>query len=108
MTTLKRRAAPWKLLNMPYYPKFSNKHQEQMLKLIRKCSDCKNLNKALQKMGLKKAAQTRLLNRFRKLGISPVTLCNDSRIDSLPGLHKLKSIVFDRLEGHKNESKRIR
>ena len=64
-------------------PKITEKHKAQMRELIQNCSDCENLYYALQKMDLSDKQRDRLLRQFRELGISPVTLRNDSPLEKL-------------------------
>ena len=67
------------------------KHQkmrERMLYLLRKTSDSESLTAALTKMQekyqLTNSQCNTVLKRFQKLGISPITLRNDSTFDELP------------------------
>ena len=72
-------------------PKISDEHRKQMQELIKKCSDCENLYQALQKMKLSDKQRNRLLRQFRELGISPVTLRNDSPLEKLPSIKEFIS-----------------
>ena len=72
-------------------PRINDEHRKQMQELIKKCSDCENLYYALQKMDLSGKQRDRLLRQFRKLGISPVTLRNDSPLEKLPSIKTLIS-----------------
>ena len=69
--------------------KFENKLKDRMLYLIRKVSDS-NLSSALDSMckeyNLNSNQCDRILNRFDELGISPITLRNNSQFESLPSL----------------------
>lgn len=72
--------------------KLEDKIKDRMLYLIRKTSDG-NLSSALKKLceeyNLSNNQCDRILNRFDKLGISPITLQNNSRFESLPSLISL-------------------
>ena len=72
-------------------PKITEKHKVQMRELIQKCSDCENLYYALQKIKLSNKQRDRLLRQFRELGISPVTLRNDSPLENLPSIKEFLS-----------------
>lgn len=64
------------------------KVKERMLYLLRKVSDSKSLTAALEKMckeyDLSKSKSRTVLKKFRKLGISPITLQNSSKWGELP------------------------
>ena len=65
--------------------------QKRMLLLIRKCSDCKNLTQAikyLEENGVSKKQIACLLEKFRKIGVSPITLPNACEITCLEQLGK--------------------
>ena len=66
------------------------KTKEHMLYLIKKTSDGINLNSALNKiqdnLGISKRQANQILDKFRQLGISPVTLRNGSAFQDLPSL----------------------
>lgn len=70
--------------------KMKKKMRERMLYLLRKTSDSNNLDHALAKLGkkydLKESQVNRVLKKFQKLGISPITLQNRSAIDALLSL----------------------
>lgn len=70
--------------------KMKKKMRERMLYLLRKTSDSNNLDRALAKLrkkyDLKESQINRVLKKFQKLGISPITLQNRSAIDDLPSL----------------------
>lgn len=61
-----------------------------MLYLLRKTSDKDSLTAALdalrKKFNLSKSQCNTILNKFKNLGISPITLRNDSDFDVLPAL----------------------
>ena len=67
--------------------------RERMLYLLRKTSDSENLAAAQEKMKekfqLTDGQCKTVLNRFQKLGISPVTLTNSSGLERLPGMNLL-------------------
>lgn len=69
--------------------KLADKLKDRMLYLIRKVSDS-NLSSALDSMrkeyDLNNNQCERILNRFDELGISPITLRNNSQFESLPSL----------------------
>ena len=69
--------------------KLKDKLKDRMLYLIRKVSD-NNLLSALDSMckeyNLNSNQCDRILNRFDELGISPITLRNNSQFESLPSL----------------------
>lgn len=73
--------------------KLSKKSRERMLYLLRKTSDKDSLSAALddmrKKFGLKKGQCNTVLKKFRKLGISPITLANNSKFKELPTLTDL-------------------
>lgn len=68
----------------------SAKTKERMLYLMKKTSDSKNLNAALDKLRdrfeINRQQADRVLKKFRELGFSPVTLRNDSPYQELPSL----------------------
>lgn len=72
--------------------KLEAKMRDRMLYLIRKASDS-NLSSALEKMcrkyDLNNNQCERILDQFDALGISPITLRNDSKFSSLPSLISL-------------------
>ena len=67
---------------------FKTKTIERMLYLLRKTSDSESLTAALEKVksdfNLSKSQCKNVLDKFRKLGISPITLTNSSTFDELP------------------------
>ncbi|MDE7247777.1 MAG: hypothetical protein K2N43_07805 [Lachnospiraceae bacterium] len=71
----------------------SKKTRERMLYLLRKTSDKESLSAALEamqeKFDLKKGQCKTILKKFRKLGISPITLANKSSFKELPAWTKL-------------------
>ena len=68
----------------------SKKTRERMLYLLRKASDRKSLSAAIEDLkeefGLKSGQITRVLKKFDKLGISPITLTNTESEENLPAL----------------------
>jgi len=70
--------------------KMSAKMRERMLFLLRKASDRESLSTALVdlyfRFGMGKHQINTLLKKFRKLGISPITLRNSSSYSALPAL----------------------
>ncbi|MCF2661505.1 hypothetical protein [Pseudoflavonifractor phocaeensis] len=68
----------------------SKKTRERMLYLLRKASDRKSLSAAIEDLraefGLKSGQINRVLKKFDKLGISPITLTNADGEESLPAL----------------------
>lgn len=68
----------------------SAKTKERMLYLMKKTSDSKNLNAALDKLqdhfAINRKQADRILQKFQQLGISPVTLRNDSPYQELTSL----------------------
>lgn len=68
----------------------STKTQERMLYFLKKTSDGKNINSALEKTqdhcGINRRQANQILKKFRQLGFSPVTLRNGSAIRELPPL----------------------
>ena len=73
--------------------KLKKKTRERMLYLLRKTSDTEPLSTALAAMkkefGLNRNQCNMVLKKFRKLGISPITLTNDSRFEELHALRTL-------------------
>jgi len=73
--------------------KMKEKTRERMLYLLRKTSDKDSLSAALdamqEKFDLKKGQCNTVLKKFQKLGISPITLTNNSEFDELPALDDL-------------------
>lgn len=71
----------------------SRKYREKMLFLLRKTSDCGNLNAAVDALkgehDLNKAQVDRLYKKFAKLDLSPITLPNSCRIDRVESLGEL-------------------
>ena len=71
----------------------SGKMRDRMAYLLRKTSDSRNLTSALEKLkekyGLKSSQVNRILRRFQKLGISPITLPNTEKNSKLPPLEKI-------------------
>jgi len=69
------------------------KTRERMLHLLRKTSDNDSLSAALdamqEKFDLKNGQCNTVLKKFQKLGISPITLTNNSEFDELPALDNL-------------------
>ncbi len=69
------------------------KTRKRMLYLLRKTSDKDSLSAALEdmqeKFDLKKGQCNTVLKKFHKLGISPITLTNNSEFDELPALDDL-------------------
>lgn len=65
-----------------------------MLYLLRKTSDKDSLTAALgamqEKFDLKKGQCSTILNKFQKLGISPIILVNSSKFRELPYRTSLK------------------
>ena len=65
-------------------------NRKRMLYLLRKASDRESLTAALEKLGeeygLSKGQCGRVLKSFEKLGISPITLKNNSNFDELPSI----------------------
>ena len=61
-----------------------------MLHLLRKASDRKSLSAAIEDLkvefGLKSGQIARVLKKFDKLGISPITLTNTESEENLPAL----------------------
>ena len=61
-----------------------------MLYLLRKTSDKDSLTTALEHLkirdNLNKSQLNTILKKFKRLGISPITLRNDSKFDMLPAL----------------------
>lgn len=72
---------------------FGKKIKERMLHLLRKTSDKGSLSAALESMRekfhLKKNQCRTVLKKFQKLGISPITLANNSPFEELPFLSVL-------------------
>lgn len=70
--------------------KLKRKTRDRMLYLLRKTSDKDSLTAALEdlqtKHHLSKSQCNTILKKFQKLGISPITLRNDSDFDELPAL----------------------
>ncbi len=66
-----------------------DKDRQPMLELIRKCSDCENIRNAAKAMGFNRKALDKLLRRFKKLGISPVTIPNNNPVKHLSSLAEL-------------------
>lgn len=68
----------------------SKKTRERMLYLLRKASDRKSLSSAIEDLrvefGLKSGQIARVLKKFDKLGISPITLTNADSEENLPAL----------------------
>ncbi|MCF2660904.1 hypothetical protein [Pseudoflavonifractor phocaeensis] len=68
----------------------SKKTRERMLYLLRKASDRKSLSAAIEDLkvefGLKSGQINRVLKKFDKLGISPITLTNADSEEKLPVL----------------------
>ena len=68
----------------------SKKTRERMLYLLRKASDRKSLSAAIEDLkvefGLKSGQINRVLKKFDKLGISPITLTNTESEENLPAL----------------------
>ena len=66
------------------------KTRSRMLYLLRKTSDRDSLAAALEdlrtKENLSKSQCSNILKKFKRLGISPITLRNDSTFDTLPAL----------------------
>lgn len=64
--------------------------KEWMLYLLRKVSDSRDLSSAMDKLkdefGLKSHQCERILKRFAKLGINPITLPSTVCFDTLPNL----------------------
>ena len=64
--------------------------RERMLLLLRKCSDCKDLTKAIKYLeeegGISKKQIEDILEKFQKLGLSPITLPNAYEITNLQQL----------------------
>ena len=64
--------------------------RERMLFLLRKCSDCKNLTQAIKYLEEEGGASRKqiqcLLEKFRKIGVSPITLPNAWEITYLQEL----------------------
>ena len=69
------------------------KRMAQMVFLLRKTSDCGNLNAAVDALkgehDLNKAQVDRLYKKFAKLDLSPITLPNSCRIDRVESLGEL-------------------
>lgn len=69
------------------------KNRERMLYLLRKTSDSKSLSAALEKTkakyGLTAGQINRLLKKFDKLGVSPITLPNSREMEKLESLREL-------------------
>lgn len=69
------------------------KMKKRMLYLLRKTSDSETLTAALEKLrkkyGLSRNQCRNVLKKFKKLGISPITLTNSSKYDSLPPIDSL-------------------
>lgn len=55
---------------------FHKKTKKQMRRLVEKMSDCESLAAARKRMKLKEKDFIRLLDKFRKFGISPITIAN--------------------------------
>lgn len=74
--------------------KLKRKTRERMLYLLRKASDRNSLSATLDdlrdKYHLSKSQCNTVLKKFKKLGISPITLRNDSDFDELPALRLQK------------------
>ena len=70
----------------------SKKMRERMLYLLRKASDRKSLSAAIDDLrdefDLKTGQVARVLKKFDKLGISPITLANTDNEESLLALAK--------------------
>lgn len=67
-----------------------------MQRLCHKVSECDNLGNALNRMGLGKKEQRRLLRLFAKLNLSPVTLPNEKTPKQLPSIAEfMKEDVAD-------------
>lgn len=62
------------------------KAKKRMLKLLRKVSDSKSLDAALDKLCLSNKQCNTLLKRFEELDIHPISLRNDSKQEQLPSL----------------------
>ncbi len=69
--------------------KIKDEDRQPMLELVRKCSDCENICNAARAMELNRKSLEKLLRRFKKLGISPVTIPNNNPIKRLPSLTEL-------------------
>ena len=71
----------------------SKKMRERMLYLLRKASDRKSLSAAIDDLrdefDLKPGQISRVLKKFDKLGISPITLTNTDKVEALPMLNGL-------------------
>lgn len=69
---------------------FKKKTRRKMLFLLRKTSDSESLTTALDKLKkkrcLSKTQCRNILKKFEKLGISPITLRNNSKFEELPAL----------------------
>ena len=70
--------------------KMKKKMRERMIYLLRKTSDSNNLDRALAKLqkkyNLKESQANRVLKKFQRLGISPITLQNRSESNALPSI----------------------
>lgn len=68
----------------------NKKTRKRMLYLLRKVSDSRDLSSAMDKLkdefGLKGHQCERILKRFSKLGISPITLPSTVSFDTIPNL----------------------
>ena len=66
------------------------KTRDRMLYLLRKTSDKDSLTAGVEHLkirdNLNKSQLNTILNKFKRLGISPITLRNDSRLNMLPAL----------------------
>ena len=64
--------------------------KERMLYLIRKTSDRHTLSNAIEDLRIKHKLRSgqvnRLLKKFEKIGISPITLTNNNTNEQLPAL----------------------
>lgn len=74
------------------------KNRERMLYLLRKTSDSESLTTALEKLrekyDLSKGQYKTVLNSFHELGISPITLANNSDYDDVFSLSHLLRCLF--------------
>ena len=64
--------------------------RNHMKKFVKKLSKCKSYAQAVENSGLSKSQIKTARSHFKKLGISPITLRNQAKIDelSLPGFDR--------------------
>lgn len=62
---------------------YQTRTKKKMIKIVKKTSDCASLVSAKKKLGLSNKTFMSLLRKFHMIGISPVTLPNNSPVDKL-------------------------